>query len=245
MKTLAKAKVNGFVRMLDMGEAIQRAMAKGKYEPEQTAWVKKTLKRGGRFVDIGANFGYYTSLASSIVGATGRVFAFEPSPVAQESLREMIELNRITNIELIHAAVGDRAGELELLLPLDGPVHSPSVFHSEGRFTPFTAPMLALDDYAPLNDGTPIDLMKIDVEGFEPNVIAGMRSLAQRGIVRNLLCEFNSGWLRRNLNTTPAQLLETILGLGFTITYTGKKVTGMESCGKVPYELQDLLFTWK
>ena len=86
MKTLTKTKVNGFVRMLDMGEAIQRSMAKGKYEPEQTAWVKKTLKRGGRFVDIGANFGYYTSLAASIVGPTGRVFAFEPSPVAQESI---------------------------------------------------------------------------------------------------------------------------------------------------------------
>ena len=243
MKTLTKTKVNGFVRMLDMGEAIQRSMAKGKYEPEQTAWVKKTLGRGGRFVDIGANFGYYTSLASSIVGPTGRVFAFEPSPVAQESLREMVELNRITNIELIHAAVGDRAGSIELLLPLDGPVHSPSIFASEGNFTAFTVPMIALDDYAPLNDGVAIDLMKIDVEGFEPNVIAGLQSLAKRGQIRNLLCEFNSGWLRRNLNTTPAQLLESILALGFKIATQGKKVTGLESCGKITYELQDILFT--
>ena len=103
--------------------------------------------------------------------------------------------------------------------------------------------MVALDSYEPLNDGLPIDLVKIDVEGFEPNVIEGMRSLIGRRLVRNMICEFNSGWLRRNNGMTPARLLKIILDLGFKITAKTEKTVGMERGGVIPYELQDILFT--
>lgn len=240
---LKTTKVNGFTRELDMSEAIQRLMAGRAYEPEQTKWIKEHLRPGQRFVDVGANFGYYASLASSIVGPHGRVFAFEPSPVAQASLQKMVAQNKIDNIELVQAAVGSSAGEIHLYLPRSGPVHSPSIFPLDDNFTPHLVKMIALSDYAPLNDGRAIDLIKIDVEGYEPNVLEGMRSLIERKLVRKLLCEFNSGWLRRNNDMTPAKLLDIILGYGFTITAKTKKTVGMEYGGQVSYELQDILFS--
>ena len=242
MTKKTKVMVNGFTRHLNLGEAIQSSMAAGKYEPRQTAWVKATLRTGGRFVDVGANFGYYASLASQIVGPNGRVFAFEPSPIAQASLKDMISENRITNIDLCCAAVGNCEGEVDIFLPSDEQLHSPSIFPCDDSFTSHRVPMVALDSYKPLNDGHPIDLIKIDVEGFEPNVIEGMRSLIGRRLVRNMTCEFNSGWLRRNNGMTPAQLLKTILDLGFKITAKTEKTVGMERGGIIPYELQDILF---
>ena len=53
---------------LDPSEGIQNAMIRHAYEPEQTEWLKETLRPGDVFVDVGANFGYFTGLASTIVG---------------------------------------------------------------------------------------------------------------------------------------------------------------------------------
>lgn len=70
---MTRAIIHSFAMNLDFTEAIQRSMFDGTYEPPQTAWASSILKPGSRFVDVGASFRYYTSLASQIVGLTGRV----------------------------------------------------------------------------------------------------------------------------------------------------------------------------
>jgi len=230
---------------LDLGEAIQNQIYHATYEPTQTSWLSRFLIPGHRFVDIGANCGYYTALASQLVGEKGRVFSFEPSPAVASVIADMIVTNHISNVELVQAAVGADNGEVEIYLPCNSPIHSPSVFYSDPTFTPIRVPMVALDKYAPLNDGKPIDFVKIDVEGFEPNVIDGMKNLIKNGFVKNLLCEFNSGWLRRNSGFTSRQLLDSILDFGFSIRKKTKKSIGIESDGKTPYDLQDIWFSWE
>lgn len=113
---------------------------------------------------------------------------------------------------------------------------------STGLFVvPLQVPLLSLDRYAPLDDGRPIKLVKIDVEGYEPNVLGGMRSLAQRGLVENLFCEFNSGWLKRNAMTTPAQLFDLAASYGFSVHKKTTLQVFPERNGD-PYELQDIWF---
>src|SRR5260221_3420700 len=68
--------VNSMAVRIDILESIQQRMFLGEYEPTQTDWLKECLSPGDRFVDLGANFGYYTSLASRIVGDAGTVIAF-------------------------------------------------------------------------------------------------------------------------------------------------------------------------
>lgn len=65
--------------------------------------------------DIGANIGYYTLLAESLVGPEGRVFAFEPHPENYEKLKENIEVNGYTNCYLINKAVSDKSGIIGIL----------------------------------------------------------------------------------------------------------------------------------
>lgn len=93
--------VNGIPMRLDFREFIQRSMADGVYEPVRTGWVKRHLQAGSVFIDIGASFGYYTSLAWSLVGASGRVFSFEPSPHAYSTLKNNLHGSEFSNITFI------------------------------------------------------------------------------------------------------------------------------------------------
>ncbi len=237
-----RVRVHSFWMNLDLGDAIQKQVHLGGYEPAQTAWISNSLKPGHRFVDIGANCGYYTALASKLVGPNGQVFSFEPSPIVSTIIADMIADNRISNIELVKSAVGADNGEVEIYMPDGAPVHSPSAFFSDPTFKTIRVPMLALDSYALLNDGRPLDFVKIDVEGFEPNVIDGMKNLIKDGYVKNLLCEFNSGWLRRNANYTSKRLLESVLDLGMSIHNKTESSIGMEPDGITPFEVQDIWF---
>ena len=227
---------------LDTSEAIQGAMAAGAYEPEQTAWARECLLAGDRFVDIGASFGWYTALASTIVGPMGRVFAFEPSPIAWDVIANTIAENQLENVTLVRAAVGTASGHEYIHMPVNDAVHSPSAFASDPDFVPLQVPMISLDSYAPLADGRRIKLIKIDVEGYEPNVLQGMRELVRNGAVQNIFLEFNSGWLKRNA-TTPEELFRLVTSFGFQV----HKKTGLEVHREKsgdPFELQDMWLKW-
>jgi FkbM family methyltransferase len=189
--------VNGVRMDLDTGEAIQQQMALGAYEPTESAWVRRHLGPGSVFVDVGANFGWFTTLALSRVGRRGHVFAFEPSPVAFATLKRA--LGSHSNVTLINAAVGREPGEITIYLPNSGPVHSPSVFATAGDFRGQRVPLTSLDRCDALKEVPVIDMVKIDVEGSEPDVVEGMRDLIAADRIRRVLCEFNSGSTR----TTP------------------------------------------
>ena len=89
----------------------------GVWEPEMTAYVEATLRPGGVFIDVGANIGYYSMLASRLVGPSGSVVAIEPSPTNFSELKRNIALNHALNIRAIDMAVGD---EVVRCSPLPG-----------------------------------------------------------------------------------------------------------------------------
>lgn len=239
-KVLPMATVHSLQMRLDVDEGIQSFMAKGLYEPEQTEWARECLSEGDRFVDVGANFGWYTTLASTLVGRLGKVFAFEPSPVASGVVADTIRLNGLKNITLTKAAVGDAEGSVEIYMPVNDTVHSPSVFFSNPDFVRLKVPVISLDRFASFQDGLPLKLIKIDVEGYEPNVIRGMHDLVERKQVHNLFCEFNSGWLKRN-GTTPAELRELVMSYGFAEYKRTELQVGKEANGD-PFECHDVWF---
>jgi FkbM family methyltransferase len=211
-----KAVVNEVIMRLDLCEGIQRGMFLGSYEPIQTTWFKQCLRQGDVFIDVGANCGYYTTLAALLVGPTGRIFAFEPSPIASQVIEEMIKDSNLQNVLLTKAAVGRATGNTSLFLPTTRNLHSPSILQSDPDFVPVPVPVVALDHFAPLEKVPKIKLVKIDVEGYEPDVLSGMERLIKEKRIENIICEFNSGWLKRN-SMTPAQLYERFINLGYQV----------------------------
>lgn len=239
-----KAEINGLYTFLDLQESIQKSMFLDVYEPTQTAWFKECVGSGDVFIDIGANFGHYTSLASTIVGRDGKVFAFEPSAKANETIENMIAISNVQNITLVKAAVGATKGVVNLYIPNTGELHSPSIMKSDADFIPVEIPVVSLDDYAAQNNINSIKLIKIDVEGYEPNVLDGMTQLLDEKKVQNIFCEFNSWWLEQNGCTTQ-MLFDRFIEAGFYVhkqTQLQENLIGRQG---VTFSLQDIWFKLK
>ena len=130
-------------------------------------WLARAAAPGDVVADVGAHHAYFSLLLAHWVGAAGKVYAFECLPENAEIAARNIALNGITNLELVRKAVGAQAGTVEIV-DNSGGVFGPR----RPGVTVLTAEMLALDEFFP--ERTP-DLLKIDVEGFEYEVLKGAR----------------------------------------------------------------------
>ncbi|WP_420125221.1 FkbM family methyltransferase [Longimicrobium sp.] len=145
----------------------------GTYEREQTRLFEQLLRPGGVVLDVGANVGYYTLLASVLVGDGGSVHAFEPEPRNAEFLRRHLRINGRRNVTVRQAAVSDRAGTARFQFGTgSGTGHLAQAGGLEVR-------TLRLDDYCAEHALVPAAL-KIDVEGAEMSVLMGARETLAR-----------------------------------------------------------------
>lgn len=139
----------------------------GVWEPNLTALLMRRLAPGDVFVDVGANMGYFTVLASRLVGDAGRVVAFEASPGTYAVLAEDVAMNRAGNVRAVNKAVSDRPGTLALYAgPADN--RGATSLHAErgGRFEA-NVPAAPLLDLLQADERARVRLIKIDVEGAE------------------------------------------------------------------------------
>lgn len=205
------AGVFGYRMRLDISEFIQRQIYLGSFERHETRWVRRWLKPGGTFVDVGANVGYFTLLASSLVGPTGRVRACEPSLYAFQRLEATLRDNAISQARVFNFALAEKPGTLNLYFTSPTVTnHTPSMVAQEGaRSVP--VPVRPLDECLEEWGLERVDILKIDVEGFEPQVLAGARKALATGRIRAILCEFNDHWLRKN-GSSAAELYAWIRG---------------------------------
>lgn len=140
----------------------------GTSEPLEQETLARLLKPGDVFYDIGANVGFYSTIAARIVGSEGRVYAFEPSHTSAASVRKNAALNGFTDVEVIEAAVGERSGRARFI---EGrlPANSNIVPSENGEVT-----VISVDEYIDSADARAPDLVMIDVEGAEIDVLRGM-----------------------------------------------------------------------
>lgn len=212
------------IRMeLDLGVYPDCCMAFGVYETSTLRLIRRLLRPGDHFVDAGANIGYITMHAARLVGPAGRVDAFEPEPRNRARLLRHLEQNGLTPRVTVHpVALADRDGEADIHTYLDHGVYnhgSSSLFADpQARHVTTRIPMTPLD--ARLGEASP-RLVKIDVEGAEPLVIAGMRRLLTRPNPPALIGEINPSqsrhagfaadeWVRRALAIQPRYRVFTI-----------------------------------
>lgn len=140
---------------------------KGSYEPERTEAFINTVKNGHIVYDIGAHMGYYTLIASRLVGPLGRVFAFEPHPYNLRILRRHLELNSLTNCVIIPAAVSDQTGKAKFAFGTGtGTGHLADLGEIEVK-------TVCIDDLMARGELLPPNVIKIDVEGAEIKVLKG------------------------------------------------------------------------
>jgi FkbM family methyltransferase len=183
----------------------------GEYEPATKEVIKALLSLGDAAVDVGANVGYFTLLASRRVGPGGRVFAFEPAPATRQDLEANVRLNDAANVVVRSEALSNKPGETTFNLgPQDHPGTSSlrSLANGSERVTVTTA---CLDDLLP--QGVRVNLIKIDVEGAEYLALLGMRECLQRDHP-DLVIEVTDKFLRE-MGHSAEHLCADLFALGY------------------------------
>jgi len=156
----------------------------GLHEFTEMGFLLHFLRPGDVFVDVGANIGSYTVLASAVCGA--EVIAFEPDPDTMRDLRANVEINGMeSRVELVEAALGSRDGSIEFTVGQDTVNHVATSADSNTR----RVTMRRLDDV--LEERKP-RLLKMDVEGYEGEVIAGAEQTLRDTSLAAVITE-NSG----------------------------------------------------
>ncbi|WP_448577435.1 FkbM family methyltransferase [Thermosphaera sp.] len=140
-------------------------------EGDVDIFVKSCLNMGSVFVDVGANIGYYTLIASKLVGSQGRVYSIEPVPSTATILKANIKLNNCLNVSIHEVAVWSSKGTLTLRIP--GSWYGLAFVSRYGGNIVVNS--ITLDEL--LKNETSIDCIKIDVEGAELEVLRGAKDM--------------------------------------------------------------------
>ncbi len=182
------------------------------WEPYETWAVEGILRPGDTFVDVGANIGYFTLVASRIVGRQGRVFSFEPVPPTAERLKVNVGLNDVDNVAICEYAVSDRA-ETVKIGKSDRMGSGMSTMRVNGTMNEaWEVPAVRLDEF--LSRDRPIRLVKIDVEGAELRVLKGFAAHLESGRVPYVLCEVMDPFLKE-LGGSAEELYSLMVRLGY------------------------------
>jgi FkbM family methyltransferase len=144
----------------------------GVWEPDVSQVIEQNLAPGDVFVDVGANIGYDTLLASSRVGSAGRVVAIEASPRTFALLQRNLAANdSSSNVRAVNAAVSDRPGTLELYEVNAGNIGAATTLASRGGTLMASVEALPLEQILTPQERSRLRLIKMDVEGAEPPIL--------------------------------------------------------------------------
>jgi FkbM family methyltransferase len=175
------------------------AAYKGYSDRAERRFIRAVLFPGAVVVDVGANIGIYSQFLARCVGRTGVVHAFEPSPRNFRRLQSV--MGKLTNVRLSHAAVGERSGRSHLYLS-DNLNVDHRAYPPEGDSREIV-PMdvIALDDYFIAGDR--VDLIKLDVQGYELHVLRGADRVLQENRAIKLILELWPYGLRQAATPWP------------------------------------------
>ena len=191
-------------------------------------FLRRTLFAGAVVVDAGANIGIYSEFLSRCVGPTGAVHSFEPSHENFKRLRAATR--KLSNVRLAEAAVGERSGKSKLYLSDKLNVdHRAYLGGGDSRRT-IPIEMVALDDY--FEPGERVDLIKMDIQGYELHALRGAKRVLQENPDIKLLLEFWPYGLEQ-AGARWEELIEMLRSLSMDLMLVTTK-------GVIPFDARDV-----
>ena len=201
------------------------AMLLRRYELTERRLMQGFLAPGQTILDVGANVGYATRFFAKQIGRSGRIHAFEPNPLIFPLLQKNVA--RFQNVEVYNLGLSTAAGEIPLFLAGDN--------HFVGGFSPdYAVRQLAYgtkkspdsvstrvaqgDVFLRAHGIERVDVVKIDVEGWELRVLSGLESIISRSRTLVIFCELNPV-AQECAGRPPGELVDWFFDRHFTITY--------------------------
>lgn len=227
----------------------------GTWEPEITALLDRFVPNGGVFLDIGANIGFHSLYARTLLGNSGQVIAFEPLPRLHEQMQKSIEANGFTNITVHNVALADKVGigTLSLVDENIGASSLQSVSRARTVASVVEVPLVKLDSYQ--SDFSQLDVVKIDIEGSEFEALQGGVQILRK-YKPVIILEFSPQVYENDYTGKSEDLYLFIKNLGYEITVIGDEMLNIEASLKhrdfsklhvnllcLPHDSSDILST--
>jgi FkbM family methyltransferase len=189
--------INGCVRfehkpLTFLDDDDYRAMLTESYDINLTNLFRESLRPGDIVIDAGANVGYVSAFAASLVGPSGEVHGFEPLQECFDRLRVLQKLNPEYTLVFTNAALGQTQGSLPISYDPKGGSRNATLVPGYPNLKTLGVPVIRLDDYISLHISQPerIKMIKIDVEGFEfPVLLGAEKFFANTSFRPQILCE--------------------------------------------------------
>lgn len=195
-------------------------LEKGEYEPQVIAVLRKYLHSGNTFVDLGANEGYFSVIASRLVGPGGRVIAVEPQSRLQAVIHTNLGLNDCANVEVQHILLSGVDGEMDLMLTPEASPGASSIYASHQKLRSILpkerVASRTLGSFLASAQMVGCDLMKVDIEGAEWDVFMNAGEVLRSGIIRHMVIEIHNRVLEAR-GLSGGDLDRFIRGCGYTL----------------------------
>ena len=187
----------------------------GTYEPFARGVCLDGLEPGMVFLDIGAHVGLYSLPVARKIGPTGRVIAFEPHPGNRSLLETNVQDNDLDNVTVVPAAVADVEGEMTLQLSSFN-TGDHRLYRGQPKSGGVPVQVVTVDGYCESAGIDAVDLVKIDVQGAEANVLAGMSAMISQSPGMRIIMEYTP-WMLRAAGAEPSSLLSDLDQAGFDL----------------------------
>lgn len=221
-----RTKEGVFLELDQSDPVVSGAIALGVYEKYESELFRSKIKPGMTIIDIGANLGYYTAIASRLAGERGLVLAFEPEPNFFKLLSRNINRNNLKNVACFELAIAEKNGLTNLYLSSENKGHN-SIINSEELKTAVQVKTTTLDDFLASQKIAKVDIIKMDIEGAEILALEGMRdTLAKHKPL--LFLEFSPHSIIK-INRNPLDFLLTLQKIGYSIFEINKSRQRLDS----------------
>jgi len=211
---------------------------KNKQDAFEIELLKKHIKQNDTVLDIGANIGFYATILSDIVGEKGVVHCFEPDSKNFEHLKKTTA--DFKNIKINNKAVGPKTEKLKIYtsknLNVDHRTYKPEEYDKEIEID-----AVSIDDH--LASNSKVDLIKMDIQGFEMQAIQGMQNILDKNKDIKLISEFWPYGLKK-AGSSVTEYFNFLSAKGFTcylleetslLKLTAEKVSSIEPLGEEHY----------
>lgn len=216
---------------------------KGEFEVDEIRLIKNVVKKGDIVLDIGAYIGYHTLIMSNAIGEKGKGYTFEPYRKNFFVLEKNIKENQIGNIYAYKLAIGDKNKKIKLQVFDDYAYNSILNLKRKKYIGIENIEMVTLDSFVTSLKIKKIDLIKIDVEGFEFNTLIGAKWTLKK-FKPKIICEI----YQENLNplkTKVRDVIDYVTSFGYKCyLIQGKKLVPVGS-KKDDFQYQNFYFKSK
>ncbi|WP_326721596.1 FkbM family methyltransferase [Streptomyces sp. NBC_00243] len=204
---------------VDTQDLIQRYLYLfGVWEPHMTNFLQSRLRPGDGFIDVGANIGVFSVLASQLVGDKGQVVAIEASPVFHQRLLQEARLNDCGNLRAVNSAVSDSRQTLTFVLASSRNMGANSIVPYDGPAeSTFEIEALPLPELLDPSEIANARVIKIDVEGAEGKVVRGLAPMLDKLRPDAEICIEVTPDRMAQLGDSADELMKTMTGAGFHV----------------------------